>query len=269
MEAILNKIIEFANALEDYSVGLNSKINIEGLKDDLGEDNILIEKRKERINNRIIKKAGYKLTNDQFLLYFLDAIDVSWSRPAQKPGENILYGGCAFNGLTDALTMKTDFWADSVDEFSQDLSTDNLNFLNKLSWFESPTPHSSSRYTPMYGCFELEVSKFPERLFFYDSATVYKLDMTIESYISNLIDSVAVNCWQYFYIDPEDIIKKNKGINGASWGMSMVVDFPEESDKLDNIIKYMEYCIEYLPTSFPGKDFSFHQERLAILKSKL
>ncbi|WP_028973744.1 hypothetical protein [Spirochaeta cellobiosiphila] len=183
--------------------------------------------------------------------------------------EEILHGGFAFNGLTDMLTMRTDFWSDSVKEFGQNLTNDELIFLDKLSWFESPTPHSTARYTPMYGCYRLEDNKFPEAIYFYDSGTVYNLDMTLETYIANMIESAAVNCWQYFYISPEELIKKNKGVNGSLWMLSSLEDFPEDSDRLGNILHHMDHCIQYLPDSFPWKDFSYHNKQLELIKSMI
>ena len=268
MEKTFNQILKYADLLEKQSLGLTCEIQIDYLKNKIAKDSEVIKFRTGRINARVKRKKNYELSEQQTLLYFLAGIEILWTRPA-KISEILLHGGFAFNGLTDVLTMKTDFWVDSIKEFGKNPSSEELKFLNTLSWFESPTPHALAIYTPMYGCFELLENKYPERLFFYDSGTVYELDMTFEAYISNLIDSVAVYCWQYFYIDPDVIIRKNKGIKGTAWYMSMEIDFPEQNDRLENIIMYMEYCVKLLPTSFPGKDFTFHQNSLDKLKSKL
>ncbi len=269
MKETFDKILSYTDYLNTRNIGLNFTININGLKNKLYEDQDFHKEHISRLISRIKRKENYELSQKQTLLYYLSGIEVEWGRPGQNAGEVVLHGGFAFNGLTDVLTMPTDFWAHSVNKFRKNLSTEELAFFNKLSWFESPTPHASAVYTPMYGCLELLENKFPEKLFFYDSATVYELDMTIEAYISNLLDSVALYCWQYFYINPEEIIKKNKGVKGASWYMTMEINFPEENDRLQNIIRYMEYCMEYLPGSFPGMDFSFHQNSLEKLKLKL
>ncbi len=272
MEKIFEHILNFVEYLEKEGVGLSiisEKSDIESLQDTFNESPDILKPEIDRVNARIKRRKNYELSNEQTLLYYTYKIKLLWTRSGQNPGEPVLHGGFAFNGLTDVLIMPTDFWAHSVNKFRKNLSTEELAFLNKLSWFESPTPHASSMYTPMYGCLELLENRFPEKLFFYDSGTVYELDMTIESYISNLLDSVALYCWQYFYINPEEIIKKNKGVKGTSWYMTMEINFPEENDRLQNIIRYMEYCMEYLPGSFPDIDFSFHQKSLDKLKSKL
>ena len=82
-----------------------------------------------------------------------------------------------------------------------------------------------------------------------------------EEYLRAMIASAAVECWQYFYIDPELVISKSKGLSYFTWdlhfrtelGHDLDVAYYVENaphDRLDLIAEYLERCIRILPGTF-------------------
>lgn len=213
-----------------------------------------------------------KLTDEQKLIFYLPE-QLSWTREAQKEGEYLLKGGTYFNGIMDVISSKpTTFFEYSLDKFLkyEDESKTDIELIRKLRFIESPTSLQDATYTPYFGCVTLKEGEFPNEFYFYDSGLVYKLPFTTyEDYIDALIQSAAVNCWQYFYINPEEIVSKNKGVKYITWGLHTRTSLDEDLaglffvpdakyDRLDLINEHLEQCVKLLPGSFPFLKFEHH-----------
>ena len=77
------------------------------------------------------------------------------------------------------------------------------------------------------------------------------MTITFDEYFDAMIESCAVRGWQYFYIDIPD-------------------DFPDFKEVNKNVVlKDLEFILEMLPRLFPGKDFSYHIDRMDYIRGRL
>jgi hypothetical protein len=235
--------------------------------------------RKKFENQNKQRETEYKenyditLTNEQLDQYYLSSTSLKWRRPEQASGEGYLSGGFSFNGFTTLFKFQQEFWKASVSLFDQTGEDKYIDYdlLAKLRWIESPTPLIFRENTPQFGCVKLEKGKFPDEFFFYDSGLVYPLPIaSLDEYINRLIASASVRSWQYFYVDPEIIISRNKGLRYITWSLhtssksepgidKIQYNANIKADRLDLINEYLERCVRLLPESFPFIDFTHHQ----------
>ena len=232
----------------------------------------------QRVTGKIKDKVGVDFPKNQDYLYCLQGQAIRWSRSEQKSGEGTLGGGFYVNGVIDIFLYPIDFWEGAVREFS-DIGCEYLaDIPENMRWFESTVAHNRPLYAPHYGCVLFEPPSFPDKFFFYDSGFLFPLPFaSFEEYFLAMIDSAAVKCWQYFYIDPEDIIKKNRDVSYITWSLHVATHLDEKMrrltldetvkyDRLDLINEYLERCVRLLPTSFPFIDFSHHREYYSRFK---
>ena len=249
---------------------------------------IVKEKKEKFVNQDNERKSEFKvkynidLTNEQLENFYLTSCKLKWKRTEQLSGEGYLPGGFAFNGITPLFESQVQFWKESTSvfgQFDQENSID-YNLLMQLRWLESPTPLNFAELTPQFGCVKFEQNKFPEQFYFYDSGLIFPLKFkSLEEYVTNLICSGAVTCWQYFYIDPDLVISKNKGLKYITWSLHSLskldaglnkLEYNEniKVDRLDLINEYLERCIRLLPDAFPFIDFSHHVNYYKNFKKK-
>ena len=240
---------------------------------------MIVKGKKEKfVNQDNVRKSEFKekynidLTNEQLEDFYLTSCKLKWKRTEQLSGEGYLLGGFAFNGLTPLFESQVQFWKESTGVFDQSDQENSIdyNLLKQFRWLESPTPLNFAELTPQFGCVKFEQHKFPEQFYFYDSGLIFPLKFkSLEEYITNLICSAAVTCWQYFYIDPDLVISKNKGLKYVTWSLHSLSKLDAglkkleynkniKVDRLDLINEYLERCIRLLPDAFPFIDFSHH-----------
>lgn len=231
---------------------------------------------------RFLEDYKIPLNDSQKLIFYLSA-KLTWTRGEEKSGEGVLSGGMFFNGLTDIFHFKPTFFERSLEKFLEyeNESKTDIDLIHQLRFIESPTSLQDAFYTPYFGCVTLKENEFPTDFYFYDSGLVYKLPFTTyEEYIDALIQSSAVCCWQYFYINPQEIITKNKGIDYITWAkhtsttldkdLSNLVYVPNAKyDRLDMINEYLERCVRLLPDAFPFLNFEHHIQYYDELKKSI
>lgn len=279
MQETLKMIYQFIQDVNKHSLVRIDQIEIDKLKKKLklGE----VSKALDFIAEKIEIKHKIKLTEEQKLVFYLPG-EFSWTREAQKPEEFLIQGGMFFNGLTDIFSFEPTFFEYSLDKFLkyEDDSKTDIELIRKLRFIESPTSLQDATYTPYFGCVKLKEGEFefPNEFYFYDSGLVYKLPFTTyEEYIDALIQSAAVNCWQYFYINPEEIVSKNKGVKYITWGLHTRTRLDEDLaglffvsdakyDRLDLINEHLEQCVKLLPSSFPFLKFEHHTQYYSHFK---
>ena len=238
------------------------------------DERIKFKKSDQRMILRFREKYGLELTEDTVRQFSVSSCALRWRRPATREKEGYLPGGFSFNGLTDIFESQASFWEKSVEEFKKvgEAHLIDRELLTKLRWIESPTPLIEAWYNPQFGCVKFEEGKFPDEFYFYDSGLIYLLPFqSFDEYIKALADSAAVIGWQYFYIDPELVIKKNNGVNYITWSQhisseleeglkSLTIKTDTRFDRLDLIDEYLERCIRLLPGSFPFINFGHHKK---------
>ena len=169
------------------------------------------------------------------------------------------------------LTEQQKFWERSETAFDRfENKGEMLDDPRALSWIESTTAVRNVLPTESYGCTRIKDSADLDEFYFYDSGKLYDLPFqSAEAYFDALFSSAAVECWQYFFIDPQVIIEKNKGLPYITWnlhyrshlsdGIGLLQYNPAiPYDRLDLINEYLERCVLLLPKSFPFLDFSHH-----------
>ena len=94
-----------------------------------------------------------------------------------------------------------------------------------------------------------------------------------------MIASAAVRCWQYFYVDPELIINKSKGLSYFTWVLYLKtrldndlisMNYVENAqyDRLDLIAEYLERCVRILPDTFPNHHKVYFKRFMALYQSQ-
>jgi len=273
MDSIQN-LYSFVKKLPEKAKGISIvELHVEVL-DMLFEDT---SKRLEKIGKDTIQKFreeyGIILDMEQVKFSYLSSCRLRWRRP-EKEEDGYLDGGFSFNGLTDIFSRNLQFWKKSVEEFKEyeNEKLIDLKLLKQLRWIESPTIPIEAEYTPQFGCVKLQKGKLPDEFYYYDSGIIYPIPFkSFDEYVDGLVASGSVTCWQYFYVDPELIISKNKEIKYITWskhttsrlggGIDSIHFKPEvKYDRLDLINEYMERCVRLLPESFPFINFTYHKK---------
>ncbi len=279
MISLLIKFREFINQIENDSNGvILDSFTTAKLDKFLNNDmNSLLLKDIERRKANIFNDAGIIISKDQEYLFFLSTYQIRWYRPEKKPKEGILAGGTYINGVIDAFRFESPFWEHSLNKFNSLGLYEMFEMPENLRWIESPSAFLDAENTPHYGCFKLVKNQFPKEFYFFDNGLLYQLPFqSFEDYFSAQLACGMVKCWQYFYIDPNVIIEKNKNIPYMTWSLHQTsylhenirdLNFRSEikNDRLDLIIEYMRRCIDLLPNSFPFIDFSYQIKRLKEL----
>lgn len=216
-----------------------------------------------------------RLSNSQKELFFVDTSKLNWGRGEQISQEGTLAGGFYINGIRGMFLEPNDFWKDIAEVFKEVGQEDRLEIPRGFSWLTGTHAVNSARRLCHYGCVKLEQGKFPAEFYFFDSGLLFPLPFkTVEEYIQAMITSAAVECWQYFYIDPELVISKSKGLSYFTWDLHFrtclgndldELFFVENAphDRLDLIAEYLERCVNLLPETFPFLDFKHHKQYLS------
>lgn len=151
------------------------------------------------------------------------------------------------NGFSEALIQDSNFWDvyNSINRYEADQQ--ELQFLNRLNWFEKQAWGDDGKY----GCFFREPGNFPPQIYFYDNGTYFAMSLNFEQYLEAMIASCAVRGWQYFYVDIPDRFPDLVGINK------------------DIVLKDVELAVELLPKLFPDRDFSYHIGKMDYIRDRL
>ena len=183
---------------------------------------------------------------EEDLEYFnLSGVSICWSNTHDE--DEFIYGGFQFNDFSEALIQDSDFW-DTFNSINKHQPDDKeLEFLQKLNWFEKQPWGDDGRF----GCFLREAGDFPPKIYFYDNSAYYPMKLTIEEYFDAMVASCAVRGWQYFYIDIPEKFPEFERINKSI------------------VLKDLELAVELLPKLFPDRDFSYHIGRMDYVREKL
>jgi hypothetical protein len=268
----IERILAFAEKIKDevdIETKGEKKLQI-FLNKTINDDNYIKKRIDDYENNDSIT-----LNSENVYTTFLNFFSLKWSRPEKKTREGYLSGGFKFNGLIDIYGVETKFWEKSVKEFIKYEDEKHIDFelLEQLRWIESPSSaHQSvdAEYTPFFGCVKLKDSNLPSDFYYYDCGIIYKLPFSsYDDYVEALLNSSAVKCWQYFYINPQEIIDKNKGLKYITWANYDLTNLDDsitglaynensKYDRLDLISEYLERCVRLLPITFPFINFNHH-----------
>lgn len=252
------------------------------------------EKMKEVLDNHVIKpdldsvkeKYNIHITADQEIPFYLLSIFMRWHRTEVEDDEGLLYGGFAFQSAKEIMYPQSKFWVTGSEDMRkfEKIDIDNAQLLKNLRWFETPI-HPNRSASQYFGCVLPNEKSFPDKFYFYDDGNVYPLAITsYEDYINAMLRNAAVECWQYFYVAPEDLIKKNQGLNYMTTSLrhntrivSNMNGFTYnnliEIDRLDLIYEYLKRCVDLLPTSFPtlnlGHQKAYFERFKSLMKQRL
>ena len=288
MNILQEKIIEFSKHITKISETLNANSEIPEIKEmDLNIsianlsayvnkelDSDRMERKEKRVRKRI-DNIGLSLNADKESLFYLFSPELKWSKHGFKGKDgnwiNPIDGGFCINSIYEILTSEQEkFWERASKKYQdyEPYTKEYFELINQLAWFDSPTSFVDRAITPFYTCLKIEEGKFPTAFYFYDSHLVYQLPFkTYEEYFETLFASTCIECWQFFYINPNELIKRSKGkcyftvfLKSPKTENQSIINFEPEvkEDRLDVIHGYLEHCVTALPEIFPEKDFSYH-----------
>ncbi|MFK7920768.1 MAG: hypothetical protein AB8H47_02375 [Bacteroidia bacterium] len=284
MKNFVNTLYEFCQNIQFKAEGIEiadkqiDKLQIFVKEGEQSSFMRFVNKRRKKLS----ELYGLDTTPDHIPMFFTSGAHFEWVRGEQKPNEGLLKGGFSINGITDIFKDVVPFWESPLNRFENvgDQRKPSADSFSGLRWFDSPSFFNDSRYTPQYGCIVLEDSKWPSSFVFFDSGLQFEMaTFSFEQYFGQLIASAAVVCWQYFFVDPDQIISKNKGLHYRTWERHKITLVDKElrklnlnkdthHDRLDLIMEYLERCIRLLPSSFPFIDFSYHIDFYERLNQK-
>lgn len=231
--------------------------------------------------NDFFNQYKIHLKEEDYDVLFLTTYGLEWYRPETFSKEGYLEGGFSFNGLEDLYSNNPHFWKDAVNDFIkfQPKKKVDYSFLECLRWLESTHHYSNpnSGNLPYTACVTLDEDRLPSKFYFFDGGLVFELTIdSYDDYVKALTDSSGVTCWQYFYINPDEIIDKNIEVNYMTWVLKtsdladgindLAYDENITYDRLDLVAEYLERCIRLLPSTFPFLDFSYHKEHYRKFK---
>lgn len=236
----------------------------------------------KRISN-IEKTFGIKVLKDQELAFTLFSTSLIYQIVDHYGPGNPLDGGFALGGVPAAMIAKSDRWKKWHSDFLkyESSSKEELELLDQLICYNRRVPSTSTLANDFYGCVIPNAITFPSDFFLYDRGLIYRLPFrTYQGYIDAMIDCAAVNGWQYFYIDPQELIDKNRGLNYMTTSLktsylhfdnrSVYTYYPNlKIDRLDLIVEHLTYCIQVLPSAFPTMDFSNQVDHVNQIRNLL
>jgi hypothetical protein len=151
----------------------------------------------------------------------------------------MISGGFVFNGITDALTLPTDYFKNVTNIKNEG------DYSQQLGWFERLPMGVDDSFR---GCFIKEEGDFPPPIAFCNAGGGWyvKLDFDYHKYMELLFENYGFKGWQYFYID---IVK--------------------EIPRLDQVLDDMRVAVKTLPLLFPDKDWSYHLKKYQAVLEKL
>jgi hypothetical protein len=193
----------------------------------------------------LAEKWNILMKDEDLEVFNLSGLSICWTYTNKE--NQFIYGSFLLNGFTEALIFASDFWEiyNSLNTHKPD--NNELEFLEKLNWFEKQSSGDDGKY----GCFLREPGEFPPKIYFYDRGAYFPMAISFDQYLDAMIASCAVRGWQYFYIDIPD-------------------DFPDFDEVNKSVVlKDLEFIIEMLPKLFPDKDFSYHIKRMDYIRERL
>lgn len=277
---MIKKIIAFLDEIKKVD-----DINL----DVSGEDTIRILLEKSSNNETFIKKFidsasknnDLEIKEEDAYVIFLTTLRCQWTRSEKSSGEGYLDGGFTFKGLGEIYLKDQKFWEKEIKKISKlDNITLNNKLIESLKVIESQFLflNLDAIQLPYAGCVVLEENrKLPKKFYYFDGGIVFKLNLfSFDDYINALIYTAGVKGWQYFYINPNDLIDLNNKTNYFSWTIktsniderinNLTYHEDIQIDRLNLLIEYLERCVNILPKTFNFLDFSHHKNHLNELK---
>jgi hypothetical protein len=187
----------------------------------------------------------------------LSSLTFSWSN--SKNTGKLLYGGFQINGFTSCFTSLSVFWQPD----GQGCTDKEKEFYSKLNWFHKSAYGSDGAY----GCFYREHGVYPCPVYFYDLGETFLMNMNLGEYYEKMLENKAVALWEYFYIDPKEIITKYKYLDCSLWN-HLHMNLGNKS-RAEGVLVHMNYIIDLFPGLFPDFDLSFLKAKRDLYKQTL
>lgn len=272
------QIIEFLDVLRHTS----GHVTLKTCDTELFEQYITDPETREKFDShrlrrfeRIRDRQGIGISEDQQFLFFAFSAHLQWQRIDTEGPEHPLRGGFALRSggeIARAMKKPCKVLTASYQDFTkyEVPKPQDAALMEQLLWFDRMFPTAGSQYTGFNACVRPGDDTFPADFYFYDDGLPYALPFkTYADYIDAMVRNAAVECWQYFYIDPEEIITRNRGLSymttrlrvstGLKEGLPVYeLDPAFKYDRLDLIREYLGRCVRTLPLAFPEINFD-HQ----------
>lgn len=209
----------------------------------------------------VFNTTGIIIPQDSRKFAYVTGIRLDW---VYSKNEDWIYGGYAMD-FFDCLWSPSHFWKIYNDPPE---SAEEQSFLENLVYFQK----SGHGDDGTFGCF-LRNQDFDKSIIFYDSGCYFKMSIGLEEYMEALLKYKAVCAWQYFFIEPQLIIKSLKDISAENWAITSI-DYDNlrfQGSKVNAVLFHMDKIIRLFPKLFPDVDLSeaiTQRDKLAALLKK-
>lgn len=209
----------------------------------------------------VLNYTGITISQNQQKFAYLTGATLDW---VCSKNEDWLYGGYSMT-LFRCLAYPSHFWKIYNDPPE---SAEQQDFLEDLVYFQK----SGHGDDGTFGCFPRN-QDFDKNIIFYDSGCYFKMSIGLEEYMEALLKYKAVCAWQYFFIEPQLIIKNLKDISAENWAITSI-DYDNsrfQGSKVNAVLFHMDKIIRLFPKLFPDVDLSeaiAQRDKLAALLEK-
>lgn len=276
---MLDKIENLINALE-----ANQSISV--IENGILENRRLLKYRDAEENfEEVFDAAKIRVPKEDWKYEDLGSLCLDWDSSASEPDESYLWGGFRFHNFSSALESPSYFWKSWNDDTrfwknnpQPEAEAIWKDFLPKLNHFHK----SGHGDDGTFGCILREEGVYPCPVYFYDSGIWFRMNMTLKEYYNAMIACKAVYCWQYFYIDTQEIVTKLDSFNprylehGAYYfkgprGGGSLDEYRDGTitSSAQGVLLQMKNIIKRFPKLFPDVDLIYLKERCDALENAL
>lgn len=208
----------------------------------------------EEYDNWILEDCNIQVTKDHLDYMLSSGLILDWTNEnVMKEKFSYIYGGFKLRGIYEPLVGKSFFWEPYQEDFKQNNQEETLT---NLGYFQS----SGHGNDGTFGCFYRKPKEYPFPIYFYDNGVYFPMSLNLDEYYEAMLFCKAVVLWQYFYIDPKEIVTTLKNEKCSNW-ISLYDDLPNNPSRVEGLIKHMNILIEQFPVLFPDFDISFFEEK--------
>ncbi len=164
-----------------------------------------------------------------------------------------IYGSFFLHGMYEPIVSPSHFWEVYNDPIKDEKQKEDLK---KLGYFQ----RSAHGDDGTFGCFYRNSKDYPFPIYFYDNGIYFPMPLNLDEYYEAMIFCKGVVLWQYFYLEPKDIIKGLDNEMCNNW-ISLYDDLDGNPKRVEGVIKHMNILIKQFPILFPDFDVSFFIEK--------
>jgi len=216
----------------------------------------------DKANNMVLEEydkwiqegVGIQITHNHLEYMLISGLRLDWTNEKILDDNNTyIYGSFFLHGVLEPIVFPSYFWEVYNDPIEDEKQRETLQ---KLGYFQ----RSAHGDDGTFGCFYRESKEYPFPIYFYDNGIYFPMTLNLDKYFEAMLFCKAVVLWQYFYLEPKDIINGLEGLNCDDW-ISLYSDLEGNPPRVEGIIKHMDVLIRQFPLLFPDFEISFFKNK--------